>query len=62
MDQEVLEGSEKVLGEEHPNTLTTMSNLALVLRYQGKFEAAEKMNLRALRGSEKVLGKSTPIQ
>jgi len=38
-----------------------MSNLALVLRYQGKFEAAEKMNLRALRGNEKVLGKSTLI-
>ena len=37
-----------------------MSNLALVLQYQGKYEAAETMNRRALEGREKVLGKEYP--
>jgi hypothetical protein len=31
-----------------------------VLRRQGKYEAAEKMNRRALEGREKVLGKEHP--
>ena len=37
-------GGEKVLSVEHPFTLTSVSNLASVLRDQGKYEAAEEMN------------------
>jgi hypothetical protein len=44
----VLELREKVLGPEHPKTLTTMNNLAVVLRGQGKYEAAKEMHRRAL--------------
>ena len=33
-----------------------MSNLALVLQYQGKYDEAERTNQRALKGEEKVLG------
>jgi tetratricopeptide (TPR) repeat protein len=33
---------------------------ALVLRYQGKYEAAEEMSQRALKGREKVLGVEHP--
>jgi len=55
-----LNGNEKVLGVEHPSTLTSVSNLALVFRYQRKYEAAEEMNRRALNGSEKVLGVEHP--
>lgn len=49
-----------MLGKEHPLTLTSVSNLAGVLQYQGKYEAAEAMNRRALEGREKVLGKEHP--
>ena len=59
MNRRALEGSEKALGKEHPDTLTSVSNLALVLSSQGKYEAAEEMNRRALEGYEKALGKST---
>jgi tetratricopeptide (TPR) repeat protein len=45
--------------DEH-NTLTSVSNLALVLRAQGKYDEAEKPNRRALEGSEKELGKLHP--
>ncbi|CAI6338133.1 unnamed protein product [Periconia digitata] len=37
-----------------------MDNLALVLQKQGKYEAAEAMNQRALEGREKALGKEHP--
>src|SRR5206468_1813174 len=56
----VLDGREKILGKEHPDTLTSVSDIALVLRDQGKYEEAEAMNRRALDGEEKVLGKEHP--
>jgi hypothetical protein len=49
-----------VLGKEHPSTLMSVGNLASVLGSQGKYEAAEEMNRRALEGKEKVLGKEHP--
>ena len=60
MNRRALEGREKALGKEHPNTLTSVSNLASVLRYQGKYEEVEEMNRRALEGKEKALGKEHP--
>jgi len=38
-----LEGSEKVLGPEHPDTLTSINNLRSVLSRRGKYEEAEAM-------------------
>jgi Flp pilus assembly protein TadD len=46
----------EVLGTEHPHTLTSMSNLASVLRSQGKYEEAEAINRQTLAQGEKVLG------
>lgn len=60
MNRRALEGREKVLGLEHPNTLTSVKNLADVLRYQGKYEEAEAINRRALEGFEKALGPEHP--
>jgi Tetratricopeptide repeat len=60
MNRRVLAGSEKVLGVEHPITLTSVSNLVLVLQDQGKYEAVEEMLRRALAGREKVLGVEHP--
>lgn len=55
-----LDISERVLGREHPDTLTSMNNLALTLDYQGKHEEAEKINRQTLEISERVLGKEHP--
>ena len=41
-------------------TLNSLDLLALVLQNQGKYEAAEEMNRRALEGYEKVLGVEHP--
>jgi hypothetical protein len=46
-----------VLGKEHPRTLTSMNNLALVLGDQGKYEQAEEIHRQVLGLSETVLGK-----
>jgi len=54
--QRALKGFEKVLGPEHLDTLTSVSNLGSVLESQGKYEEAEAMHERALKGYEKVLG------
>jgi hypothetical protein len=48
------------LRPEHPFTLTSMSNLALVLGSQGKYEDAETMNRKTLARREKVLGLEHP--
>ena len=60
MNRRALDGRKKVLGKEHPDTLTSISNLALVLQDQGKYEQAEQMNRQALDAYEKVLGKEHP--
>jgi tetratricopeptide (TPR) repeat protein len=52
--------SKGVLGPEHPSTLTSMSNLALVLNSQGKYEEAEAMNRQTLARYEEVLGPEHP--
>jgi tetratricopeptide (TPR) repeat protein len=49
-----------VLGREHPDTLTSTSNLAVVLGSQGKYEEAEAMNRQTLARREKVLGLEHP--
>ena len=44
----------------HPDTLSSMDNLALVFDGQGKYEAAEEMHRRTLELREKVLGPEHP--
>jgi hypothetical protein len=39
-----LDGRKKVLGPEHPNTLTSVLNLTIVLESQGKYNEAEATN------------------
>ncbi|KAF2687612.1 kinesin light chain 1 [Lentithecium fluviatile CBS 122367] len=58
--RQVLLMTEKVLDSEHPGTLTSMNNLALVLDNQGKYEEAESMNRQTLARTEKVLGPEHP--
>ncbi|CRL27391.1 NB-ARC [Penicillium camemberti] len=60
MFQIVLEYREKVLGPEHQDTLTSVSNLGSVLSHLAKYEEAEAMHRRALQEQEKVLGPENP--
>ena len=50
----------RILGPNSKDTLSAESMLAIVLVDQGKYEAAEEMNRRALAGREKVLSADHP--
>jgi hypothetical protein len=54
--REVLDVVRRVLGPEHPHTLTTMSNLATSLQGQGKHAEAEQMQRELLDMQRRVLG------
>jgi tetratricopeptide (TPR) repeat protein len=56
-----LEANERVLGAEHPDTLTSVNNLALCLRTLGDAPAALPLFRRALEARERVLGAEHPI-
>ncbi|KAH9205226.1 hypothetical protein DL95DRAFT_397867 [Leptodontidium sp. 2 PMI_412] len=58
--EQVIKIQETTFGKTHPSTLTTMSNLALVLDSQGKYADAETMNRQTLEIKEEVLGKTHP--
>jgi tetratricopeptide (TPR) repeat protein len=58
--KDILQIRESKLGKTHPSTLTTMSNLALVLDSQGKYAEAETINRQTLEVKEEVLGKMHP--
>jgi len=53
---EALEGQRRVLGEDHPNTLTCLYNLALVYHRQGRIDKAEPLFLDALEKLRRIRG------
>jgi tetratricopeptide (TPR) repeat protein len=55
-----LEGYERVLGVDHPDTLFSVNNLGSLLKKQGKLEEAEVLYRRTLEGRERVLGVDHP--
>jgi hypothetical protein len=50
----------RVLGEDHPDTLTSMNNLAETLRSQGDLGAARRLQEQALAVRRRVLGEDHP--
>ena len=58
--EKVLTISEKVLGPEHPNTATSLNNLAELYRNMGAYDKAEPLYRRSLAIREKVLGPDHP--
>lgn len=52
--------AEKSFGPAHRNTETSVGNLALVLRFQKRYEESEKHYRRALALREKLLGAEHP--
>jgi hypothetical protein len=50
----------KVLGEDHPLTLTTMNNLATTRRNLGDLDGARQLQEQVLAGRRRVLGDDHP--
>jgi hypothetical protein len=60
MKVEVLEKRRRILGEEHLDTVTAMSNLANTLGDQGKLEEAAAMLQEVLEKIRRILGEEHP--
>ena len=58
--QSLVADSERVLGETHPGTLTSRSNLAAAYRAAGRLEEAIPLYERTLADREQVLGETHP--
>ncbi|KAK3613408.1 hypothetical protein LTR56_027904, partial [Elasticomyces elasticus] len=48
------------LGEEHPDTLTAMADLASTYCNQGRWKEAEEVELEVMEASARVLGEEQP--
>jgi hypothetical protein len=60
IQREVLGERERVLGAEHPRTLSTANNLAATLSNQGKHSEAEAIQHEVLGVQKRVLGPEHP--
>ncbi|KAI5785373.1 hypothetical protein FPQ18DRAFT_244661, partial [Pyronema domesticum] len=49
-----------ILGEDHPDTLKAMNNLALTLQHQGRWDEAEKLQKKVVESSKVFLGEDHP--
>ncbi|MGH3821405.1 MAG: FxSxx-COOH system tetratricopeptide repeat protein, partial [Pseudonocardiaceae bacterium] len=58
--QRALKLRRRVLGAEHPDTLTSANNLVVNLRGLGRYEAARRLNEDTLTRSRRVLGEDHP--
>jgi hypothetical protein len=55
-----LELRASTLGEEHPDTLTSMANLASTFWNQGRWKQAEELEVQVMKTSLRVLGEEHP--
>ena len=58
--EQVLDMRTKLLGAEHPDTLTSMSDLAMTYSSQGKWNEAEQLNVQVLDMRKKLFGAEHP--
>ncbi|KAH7390643.1 hypothetical protein BKA66DRAFT_568583 [Pyrenochaeta sp. MPI-SDFR-AT-0127] len=57
---QLIETRKRMLGDEHPSTLTSMANLASTYRNQGRWNEAEELQVKDLEICLKVLGDEHP--
>ena len=55
-----METRKRVLGEEHPDTLTSIANLASTYKHQGRLNKAEEIEVQVIETRKRVLGEEHP--
>jgi tetratricopeptide (TPR) repeat protein len=60
LEREAVDTGVRVLGPEHPNTLSSIVSLALVLKQEGRYAEAEKILRQALDIDRRTLGPEHP--
>jgi len=56
LQEQALTTRRRVLGTDHPDTLTSINNTGFLLRARGKLDEAERCYIEALDGRRRVLG------
>src|SRR5258707_1003331 len=60
VEREILQSTERVLGSDHPETLSAMNNLAQTLNAQGDLAGADELEEQVLQAMARLLGKEHP--
>jgi non-specific serine/threonine protein kinase/serine/threonine-protein kinase len=60
LTKDALDTRLRILGEEHKDTLASMSNLSTMYKQQGRLDEAEALAFRSLEISARVLGEDHP--
>ena len=60
LEVQVIDMRKKLLGAEHPDTLSSMGDLAVTYRYQGKWIEAEQLQVQVMDMSKRLLGAEHP--
>ncbi len=60
LDVQVMETRKTKLGADHPDTLTSMANLASTFWNQGRWEEAEKLFVQVMETRKTKLGADHP--
>ncbi|KAF8534119.1 hypothetical protein BDD12DRAFT_757914, partial [Trichophaea hybrida] len=55
-----METKKRVLGQEHPDTLTSVNNLASKFCKQGRLQEAEELLVQVMETRKRVLGQEHP--
>ena len=55
-----METGKSVLGQLHPPTFTSMANLVLTYRNQGRWKEAEELGVQVMETRKRVLGQEHP--
>ena len=56
VQRQTVEDRQKMLGPDHPETLTSLNNLTQALFYRGQYKEAVALYRQALTGRERILG------
>jgi tetratricopeptide (TPR) repeat protein len=56
----VMQMRKRILGEEHPDTLRSVGNLASTYQNQGRWKEAEELQVQVMQMSKRVLGEKHP--
>ncbi|RII22471.1 hypothetical protein CUC08_Gglean000061 [Alternaria sp. MG1] len=60
LQMQVMETMKRVLSDEHPDTLTSMANLAATYWNQGRWTEAEELQMQVMETSKRVLSDEHP--
>ena len=56
----VMETRKRVLGKDHPDTLTSIADLALIFQSQGQWNKAEELEVKVIETMKRMLGEDHP--